>query len=294
MDPLSGHWPPLHTAPLAPGLHLVATPIGNLGDITLRALLTLQQADVILCEDTRHSGRLLKACGISRPLLSYHDFNATARQEEILARLRAGERVALISDAGTPLVADPGQGIVTACRAEKLPVWPVPGACAVIAALTASGLPAEPFAFLGFLPAKAGARREMLATHAGLLLTLVYYETPHRILVALDDIATVMGERQLALARELTKLHEEVLHGTATAIAAMLREREQVRGEMVLIIAPPPPAAALWDAGAVETALREALSSGSSVREAATEVAALSGWPKRDVYQRALALRNPS
>lgn len=279
----------IDAAPLAPGLYPVATPIGNLGDMTLRAIATLRQADLILCEDTRHSGRLLKAFDITRPLLSYHEFNAAARQEAILARLRAGERIALISDAGTPLVADPGQELVTVCRAAGLPVWPVPGACAAVAALSVAGLPAMPFAFLGFLPPKSGARRTLLAAYAHLPLTLVFYETPHRILDALADVAAVVGDRAVVLARELTKLHEEVLSGTATELAAILTARDRPRGEMVLLIAPSPPAAD-WDAAAVEAALRQALRS-QSVREAAADVARLSGLSRREVYTKALALK---
>jgi 16S rRNA (cytidine1402-2'-O)-methyltransferase len=279
----------IDAAPLAPGLYPVATPIGNLGDMTLRAIATLRHADLILCEDTRHSGRLLKAFDIARPLLSYHEFNAAARQEAILARLRAGERIALISDAGTPLVADPGQELVTACRAAGLPVWPVPGACAAVAALSVAGIPAVPFAFLGFLPPKSGARRTLLTAYAHLPLTLVFYETPHRILDALADVAAVVGDRPVVLARELTKLHEEVLSGTAADLAVILATRDQQRGEMVLLIAPSPPAAD-WDAAAVEAALRQALRS-QSVREAAADVARLSGLSRREVYTKALALK---
>lgn len=281
---------PSTAAPLAPGLYLVATPIGNLGDITLRALATLRQAELILCEDTRHSGRLLKAFGIARPLLSYHEFNAAARQEAILERLRSGERIALISDAGTPLMADPGQELVTACRAAGLPVWPVPGPCAAVAALSAAGLPALPFAFLGFLPPKGGARREMLTGVLHLPMTLVFYETPHRILDALADVAAVFGDRPVALARELTKLHEETLSGTAAEVAATLAARDRLRGEMVLLIAPAPPEAA-WDAAAVDAALRSALLR-HGVRDAAAEVARQSSLPRREVYARALALRD--
>jgi 16S rRNA (cytidine1402-2'-O)-methyltransferase len=277
-------------APLAPGLYLVATPIGNLGDITLRALATLRQADLILCEDTRHSGRLLKAFDIRRPLQSYHTFNAAARQAEILDRLRDNARIALISDAGTPLMADPGEELVTACRAAGLPVWTVPGACAAVAALTVAGVPAMPFAFLGFLPPKSAARREFLARFATLPLTLVVYETPHRILAALADIAAVVGNRPVTLARELTKLHEEVLTAPAATLAEILSARERQRGEMVLLIAPAPAEAMTPSETTVEALLREALRA-HSVKEAVAQVAAATGLPRRAVYARALALR---
>ena len=280
----------IDAVPMAPGLYVVATPIGNLGDITLRAIATLRQADLILCEDTRHSGRLLKAIGVTQPLLSYHDFNAAARHAAILARLQGGARIALITDAGTPLMADPGQELVAACRAAGLPVWAVPGPCAAVAALSVAGLAALPFAFLGFLPPKGSARREMLTACAGLQFTLVFYETPHRIAEALADITTVLGERPVVLARELTKLHEEVLAGTAASIAATLAARDRPRGEMVLLIAPAPPAAG-WDDAAVEAALRTALQQ-HSVKEAAATVAQLSGLPRRTLYTKALALRD--
>ncbi len=225
--------------PLAPGLYLVATPIGNLEDITLRALRVLRSADRIACEDTRQTAKLLAHYGISRPLVSLHEHNEQARASELIPALAAGERIALVSDAGTPAISDPGTLLVRAAVGACVPVFPVPGANAAISALVASGLDAGRFTFHGFLPEKSGARRTALEALARAQPegTQIFYEAPHRILDTLADVEAVFGERaRVALARELTKLHEEFLRGTATEVRVSLDARERVRGEMVLLL----------------------------------------------------------
>ncbi len=233
----------LNERPLAPGLYLVATPIGNLEDITLRALRVLRSVDRIACEDTRQTAKLLHHFGIKKPTVSYHLHNERGRAEELIAGLQAGGRLAVVSDAGTPGIADPGEALVRAAVAAGVPVFPIPGANAVLSALVASGLPTERFTFHGFLPAKAGQRRtaleRLLQTMGadGPAATQIFYETPHRILEALADVVAVFGPGQpVALARELTKLHEEFLRGTAVAVLTALQTRPAVRGEMVLLL----------------------------------------------------------
>ncbi|WP_263377510.1 16S rRNA (cytidine(1402)-2'-O)-methyltransferase [Granulicella paludicola] len=225
--------------PLAPGLYLVATPIGNLEDITLRALRVLRSVDRIACEDTRQTAKLLSHFGISTPTVSYHLHNEQSRSSELIETLRTGGRIAIVSDAGMPGIADPGATIATDAIAAGITVYPIPGANAALSALIASGLPSESFTFHGFLPSKEGQRRSTLealrsrqekATH-------IFYETPHRILGALEDIVATFGPLQrITLARELTKLHEEFLRGTAAELLATLSARPSVRGEMVLLI----------------------------------------------------------
>ncbi len=222
---------------LAPGLYLVATPIGNLEDITLRALRVLRQADRIACEDTRQTQKLLNHFDLHTPTISYHLFNEGGRAEQLAAELKAGARIAIVSDAGTPGIADPGAHVVSLAVAAGVPVFPIPGANAAISGLIASGLPAESFSFHGFLASKEGQRRSQLEALAR-GTTHVFYETPHRILEALSDITAVFGGTQwVVIARELTKLHEEFLRGPAEDLRATLAERAQVRGEMVLMIA---------------------------------------------------------
>jgi 16S rRNA (cytidine1402-2'-O)-methyltransferase len=230
--------------PLAPGLYLVATPIGNLEDITLRALRVLGACDVIACEDTRQTAKLLGHFGITTPTISYHLHNEQGRAEELVARLRASARVAVVSDAGMPGIADPGAQIAAEAIAAGISVFPVPGANAALSALVASGLDAEHFAFHGFLPSKQGQRRTVLEslrdTPSADPATQIYYETPHRIVEALEDIVDILGPAQrVVLARELTKLHEEFLRGTASEVLAALRAKTTVRGEMVLLLAAP-------------------------------------------------------
>lgn len=235
--------------PLAPGLYLVATPIGNLEDITLRALRVLRSADRIACEDTRQTSKLLHHFGIRTPTVSYHMHNELVRTEELLAELRAGARIAVVSDAGTPGIADPGAQIAAAAIRAGIPVFPIPGAVAAINALVGSGLPTETFTFRGFLPAKSGQRRSALEDLPRDGTTVVLYEAPHRILESLADLETVLGPHQpIVLAREITKLHEEFLRGSVAELRATLAARPSVRGEMVLMLAPLPAAESPADA----------------------------------------------
>ena len=223
--------------PLAPGLYLVATPIGNLEDITLRALRVLRQADKIACEDTRQTQKLLNHFDLHTPTVSYHLFNEAGRAEELTAELKAGARIAIVSDAGTPGIADPGSQLVASAIKAGIPVFPIPGANAAICALIASGLPTESFTFHGFLHSKQGQRRSKLETLIRGPQTHIFYETPHRILEALADIEAVFTPQQpVALAREITKLHEEFLRGPASQVRTTLAARAQVRGEMVLML----------------------------------------------------------
>jgi 16S rRNA (cytidine1402-2'-O)-methyltransferase len=222
--------------PLTPGtLYLVATPIGNLEDITLRALRVLKECDVVAAEDTRHSGQLLKHFGISKPLLSYFQFNEAKRSEEILERLKRGEKVALVTDAGSPGISDPGERVVQAARAAGLRVEAVPGACALVAALTASGLPTDEFHFIGFLPHKSGQRRNQLEALKQFAGTLALYESPYRIEKLLGELNEVFPERQVVLARELTKKFEEFLRGTPAEIIELTRKRS-LKGEFVVLV----------------------------------------------------------
>lgn len=217
-------------------LYLVATPIGNLEDITLRALRMLRTADLIACEDTRHSRRLLAHYDIRKPLISYHDHNERERAALLLEHLKRGERIAVITDAGTPGISDPAWHIVNAAIAQGIEVVPIPGPVALIAALTASGLPTDSFLFLGFLPAKRQARRERLTAVRQVSETLVAYEAPHRITETLLEAQMIFGDRKAALARELTKLHEQFLRGTLSEISRQLAQQEP-RGELTLVIA---------------------------------------------------------
>jgi 16S rRNA (cytidine1402-2'-O)-methyltransferase len=226
--------------PLAPGLYLVATPIGNLEDITLRALRVLRSADRIACEDTRQTRKLLDRYGIATPTISSHEHNESERSRQLIEELKNGARIAVVSDAGTPGISDPGMVLTAAAIAAGIAVFPIPGASAVLAALVASGLNTEQFAFVGFLPPKAGARRttlEDLAAGLSQSATLVFYEAPHRIAETLADVETVWGSNcRVVLGRELTKLHEEFLRGTVHDVREQLAARESIRGEMVLLI----------------------------------------------------------
>jgi 16S rRNA (cytidine1402-2'-O)-methyltransferase len=225
-------------APLAPGLYLVATPIGNLEDITLRALRVLRSADLVACEDTRHTSKLLSHYGISTATISYHEHNERERAAELGQRLQRGERIALVTDAGTPSVSDPGYRLVQRAIELGVPVVAVPGPSALIAALVSSGLPTDGFRFAGFLPAKSGARRALLQQLAAEAQTVVFYEAPHRIVESLADVVATLGpDRRIVVARELTKLHEEVLRGPAAEVLAELKRRESVKGEITLLIA---------------------------------------------------------
>jgi 16S rRNA (cytidine1402-2'-O)-methyltransferase len=224
--------------PLAPAtLYLVATPIGNLEDITLRALRTLKECDVVAAEDTRRTGQLLKHFGISKPMLSYFQFNEAKRSEEILERLQRGEKVALATDAGTPAISDPGERVVRAAVERGFRVESVPGPCALVAGLTASGLPTDEFHFIGFLPHKSGQRRKKLEILAAFEGTLVLYESPYRVEKLLNELHEVFPGRRVVLARELTKKFEEFLRGTPAQLLEVLRKRA-LKGEFVVLVAP--------------------------------------------------------
>jgi 16S rRNA (cytidine1402-2'-O)-methyltransferase len=217
-------------------LYIVATPVGNLEDITLRALRILKEVDLIACEDTRHTAKLLTRHGISTPRESYHKFNEESRTPQLIQMLRDGKNIALVSDSGTPLVSDPGYEIVSSCRREGIPVVPIPGPSAPLAALSGSGLPAEDFFFAGFLPARGALRRRRLEELAAIPATLILFESPHRLLISLEDMIAILGERQACLARELTKIHEEFINGTLVEILENLRSRPNIQGEITLVI----------------------------------------------------------
>ena len=274
---------------LPPGLYLVATPIGNLRDITLRALDVLADADVVACEDTRRSGRLLQAHGISTHLTPYHEHNARRALPSLLARLAGGEAVALISDAGTPLISDPGYRLVAEAAAAGVPVVPIPGPSSVLAALTASALPTDRFFYAGFPPAKAGARRAFIAGLAEVSATLVLLESPRRLAATCKALVEALGDRQAALARELTKLHETMLREPLSKLASRFADAPP-KGETVLVIAPPENAGVTTDAGEVDARLRKALTN-ASASDAAAKVAATTGLPRRQLYARAVTLR---
>ena len=273
-------------SPLPAGLYLVATPIGNLRDITVRALEVLAAADLIACEDTRVTRKLLDHYGIATPLTSYHEHNAAHVRPKLIARLGEGAVVALVSDAGTPLVSDPGYKLVREAWAAGATVTALPGASAAVAALTLSGLPTDRFFFEGFLPAKEAARRTRIAELKRIPATLVLFETGPRIAGSLADLAAGLGPREGALCRELTKLHEEVRRGDLTTLAREATQAGKPRGEMVIIVAPPEPQSEAIDLDAL---LRQALER-VPVKEAVAEIAAVTGRPRREVYQRALAL----
>ena len=274
--------------PLEPGLYLVATPIGNLRDITIRALETLAAADVLACEDTRITRRLLERYGISRRPFAYHEHNTDAAGERLLEALAGGKSVALVSDAGTPLISDPGYRLVTAARAGGFPVWSIPGASAAMAALPASGLPTDSFRFCGFLPSKARARDGRLSELARDEATLVFYEAPGRLAGTLQAVAAIMGpERTVSVARELTKLHEEIATGPADEIAGRFGAAP-VKGEIVLMIAPAEPVEENADPDALLRDLLVRMPAAKAAREAAR----LTGRPRADLYQRLLDLKD--
>lgn len=277
--------------PLAPGLYLVATPIGNLGDITIRALETLAGADIIACEDTRVSRVLLDRYGITTRPHAYHEHNAERAGPKLISALEAGQSVALISDAGTPLVSDPGYRLAQSAIEADLPVIPVPGASAPMAALVASGLPNDRFLFAGFLPTRDKARRDRLATFAAIDATMMFFESPNRIAATLASAAEVLGpERQAAVCRELTKAYEEVRRGTLGELAGQYKG-ENVRGEIVLVIGPGSVSAPSQED---VDALLAKLVAGLPAGKAATEAARLTGLPRKDLYSRLLNMKDNS
>ena len=272
----------------AAGLHLVATPIGNLGDITLRALQTLAGVDLIACEDTRITRRLTERYGITAELAPYHEHNAAAARPKILQRLAEGGSVALVSDAGTPLVSDPGFKLVREACAAGFAVVALPGPSSVLAALSVAGLPTDRFFFEGFLPSKSAARRARLTELARIDATLVVFESGNRVQDTLADLAGIMGAREGAICRELTKLHEEITRAKLSELAEQA-DRLETRGEFVLVIGPPPADAQVLTAEALDELLREALAD-HSVKDAVAHAVELSGRPRREVYARALEL----
>ncbi len=268
-------------------LYLVATPIGNLEDITLRALRILREAPTIAAEDTRRTRQLLAHYGIPKHLISYHEHNKRQREALLLEKLAEGD-VALVSDAGTPLINDPGADLVRAALAAGHRVVPIPGASAPIAALIASGLPTDAFLYLGYLPRKSKERRAVLQSVAELPYTLVFLETPHRLTAALADLAAVLGaERPIAVARELTKQHEEILRGTIGEMIAHFAETEP-RGEFTLVVGGAPAKSKTWSTEQVEAAIVEGLKAGESPSALARRIAAQSGWRRNRVYERIL------
>jgi 16S rRNA (cytidine1402-2'-O)-methyltransferase len=264
-------------------LYVVSTPIGNLEDITYRAVRILKEADWIACEDTRTTRRLLDHYGIETRTISYHEHNETERAPELVERIEQGESGALVSDAGTPLLSDPGYRLVHAAAQAGVRIEPLPGASALLAALVVSGLPTDRFHFGGFLPPKQGQRQRLLESLADEAATLVFYEAPHRILESLEDIAAMPGTREIVAARELTKMYEEVLRGTATEIAATLSARDSIRGEFVILIgkslAPP------VENVPIEEMIQALIAAGVERMEAMKTVARERGLSKRDVYK---------
>jgi 16S rRNA (cytidine1402-2'-O)-methyltransferase len=277
----------IEAAKATAGLYLVATPIGNLGDITLRALELLASADIIACEDTRVTRKLIERYGIETPLTPYHEHNAAEARPKLLARLAAGQTVALVSDAGTPLISDPGYKLVRAVFEAGHKVTVLPGASAVLAALSVAGLPTDRFFFEGFLPAKQAARQKRIAVLANIPATLVLFESGSRVAAMLADLAAVVGTRTAAVCRELTKLHEDVKRGDLEALALEYFAGAETRGEFVIVVAPPCDDEEKADD--IDDMLRQALTR-VSVKDAVGEVALATGRPRREVYQRALVL----
>ncbi|MBX9822820.1 16S rRNA (cytidine(1402)-2'-O)-methyltransferase [Afipia birgiae] len=283
---VAGH---LISAPkAAPGLYLVATPIGNLGDITLRALETLAGVDIVACEDTRITRRLIERFSITATLKQYHEHNAEQARPKILEALARGSSIALVSDAGTPLISDPGFKLVREVSAAGFPVIALPGPSSVLAALSVAALPTDRFFFEGFLPSKQNARRTRIAELARIDATLVMFESGARVQDCLHDLASVMGERDAAICREMTKLHEEVRRAPVSELAA-IADTLETRGEFVLVIAPPAADAGLMSENALDDLLRTALARGS-VKDAVAHAVEVSGRPRREIYARALEL----
>lgn len=274
-------------------LAVVATPIGNLGDVSPRAARTLAEADLVVCEDSRVTGRLLQHLGLHKPMLAYHDHNAAQMRPRLLAALGEGRLLALVSDAGTPCISDPGHKLVREAAEAGFEVVTIPGPSAVVAALSIAGLPTDRFLFAGFLPSKASARRAALEELRAVPATLVLYEAPQRVAECLADAASVLGPRPAALARELTKRFEEVRRGDLAGLAAEMAAAPPPKGEIVLVIGRADTAAAVLDDAAVDAALAEALAT-RGPSEAAAAVAAMAGRPRREVYARALALKAAS
>jgi 16S rRNA (cytidine1402-2'-O)-methyltransferase len=276
---------------LTAGLYLVATPIGNLGDVTLRALSTLAAADVIYCEDTRVTRRLLERYGIKTHTKSCHDYSEAALAPKIAEDVLAGKVIAFASDAGTPLISDPGYRLVQACIAVGASVTALPGASAVLTGLQLSGLATDHFSFIGFLPQAAGERRKVLTDCIASPTTVVAYESPHRLRDCLEDIVAIFGQRQMAVARELTKLHEEVLRGSAAEILALLQDREVIRGECVVMFAGADIEANAMDDMQIARIIRDAAAA-LPASKAAQHIAKLTGLTRDEAFARVLALKS--
>ncbi|MCI0468215.1 MAG: 16S rRNA (cytidine(1402)-2'-O)-methyltransferase [Beijerinckiaceae bacterium] len=275
--------------PIRPGLHVVATPIGNLGDISFRALATLAAADTIIAEDTRVTKKLLAHYGIATPLVAYHEHNAAVMRPHLLARLAGGAALALVSDAGTPLISDPGFKLVTEALGRKIEVVSVPGASAVLAALVVAGLPTDRFFFEGFLPQKSSARRSRIAELASIPGTLVFFESPHRVAETLQDLAGILGPREGAIARELTKCFETVRRAPLPELASLVAAGEAPKGEIVVLVGPPDARLPCESQADVDARLGKALAD-HSVKDAAAVVSAETGQPRRKLYARAIEL----
>lgn len=270
-------------------LYLVATPIGNLEDISARALRTLREVRLIAAEDTRQTAKLLRRYDIRTPSLSYHEHNKLVRLERVLEALQEGD-VALVSDAGTPALNDPGYELVQAVIARGHTVSPIPGTCAPIAALVASGLPTDAFAYLGYLPRKAGERQRTLAQVSGLPYTLIFLETPHRLLAALDDLQAQLGDRQIAVGRELTKLHEEIFRGSLSQAKQHFTEKPP-RGEFTLVVAGNTIQAERWTEEQLNAELQAQLTLGEPASQLAVKLVKPSGWSRREIYQQLLNIQ---
>jgi 16S rRNA (cytidine1402-2'-O)-methyltransferase len=286
------------TVPCASGLYVVATPIGNLKDITLRALETLDGVDLIAAEDTRHTVRLLSHYQINTPLISCHEHNEHQRTPELIEKIRSGAAVALVSDAGTPSVSDPGYRLIRTAVQKGLNVYPIPGVSAAITALSASGLPMDTFLFVGFAPKKRGKRQELLKSLAHEGRTLVFFESPRRVHPFLDELGELMGDRPIVVAREMTKIHEEFLRGTISEVSRVLAERQQVKGECTLLIGGASEKRIPTEAE-VEAAVRtELCRPGTRISSVSRELAKTFGLPRKKVYELALKvdrdLRNKS
>lgn len=277
-------------AQVTPGLYVVSTPIGNLRDITLRAIDVLGAVDEVLAEDTRNARKLFAAHAIKTKLTAYHDHNGAARRPELIERLEAGAKIALISDAGTPLVSDPGWKLAREAAEAGIKIIPLPGASAMLAGLVTSGLPSDKFLFAGFLPPKSGARKKALSDLAAVPATLIFYESGPRLTACLADMAeTLVPAREAAVARELTKLFEETRRGTLESLAAHYAEHGRPKGEIVVLVGPPGQQAVASE-NAIKAALEVALKT-QPTKAAANQIAAAFGLPKRDVYQIALSLK---
>jgi 16S rRNA (cytidine1402-2'-O)-methyltransferase len=271
-------------------LYVVATPIGNLEDITLRALRVLKEVNRIAAEDTRHTQTLLNHYGITTPLTSYHEHNERSKVRSLIERLARGENIALVSDAGTPAISDPGYRLVSAAIREKLSVVPIPGASAALAVLSASGLPSDRFAFEGFLPAARQERKNKLQALKGETRTMIFYEAPHRLKESLEDLLQIFGDREISIGREMTKLHEEFLRGAVSAVLLQLAERD-VKGELTLIVH-----GATVEFEIAEDQLKaeigRLIAAGNGVKEISELIGGRYGLAKREVYRRVLEIKN--